>query len=131
MVDAAVIGGKDRWSRRLRGLENEFRRKLEEAEDQEHGESERAYIEKQLEHLKHLENFALPVIDFLGSLASSAPWGEWLSTLSRLAGMALRHPDSVFCEVRTMFGVMAPPRAIVVPEVMISICSVNPQHNFR
>src|SRR5207245_7060396 len=71
LVDAAVIGGKDRWSRRLRGLENEFRRKLEEAEGAEHDESERAYLEKQLDHLKHLENFALPVIEFLGAIRAS------------------------------------------------------------
>jgi ATP-dependent helicase/nuclease subunit B len=95
LVDAAVIGGKDRWSRRLRGLENEFRRKLQEAEGAEHNESERAYLEKQLEHLKHLENFALPVIEFLGALPASAPWGQWLNKLTALAGMALRRPDSV------------------------------------
>ena len=40
------------------------------------------------------------------------------------------HPDSMFCEVRTMFCVMAPPCAVIVPEVMIWICGVNPQHNF-
>jgi hypothetical protein len=37
----------------------------------------------------------------------------------------------MFCEVRTMFRVMAPPRAAIVPEVMIRICGVNPQDNFQ
>lgn len=95
LVDAAVIGGKDRWSRRLRGLENEFLRKLEEAQKEEGGEAERGYLTRQIEQLKNLENFALPVIQFLGSLPSSASWGNWLDALKRLAGMALRQPDSV------------------------------------
>jgi len=42
-----------------------------------------------------------------------------------------RHPDSVLCEARAMFGVMAPPRAVIVVEVMIWIYGVDPQHNFR
>ena len=41
-----------------------------------------------------------------------------------------RHPNAVFCEVRPMFGVMAPPRAIVVVEVVIWVCGVDTQHNF-
>jgi CRISPR/Cas system-associated exonuclease Cas4 (RecB family) len=95
LVDAAVIGGKDRWSRRLRGLENEFRLKLEEAEAEADGETERQYLLKQLDHLRHLKNFALPVIEFLGGLPQNSSWGEWLNALRRLAGMALRWPDSV------------------------------------
>ena len=95
LVDAAVIGGKDRWSRRLRGLENEFRLKLEEAESDADGETERKYLLKQLEHLKNLESFALPVIEFLGALPENSSWGVWLNWLRRLAGMALRWPDSV------------------------------------
>ena len=31
LVDAAVIGGRDRWRRRLRGLEREFELRLENA----------------------------------------------------------------------------------------------------
>jgi hypothetical protein len=42
-----------------------------------------------------------------------------------------RHPDTAFREIRTMFGVMAPPRAVVVVKVMIWICGVDPQRNFR
>jgi hypothetical protein len=36
----------------------------------------------------------------------------------------------MFREVQTMLSVMAPPRAIVVVEVMIWICGVDPQHKF-
>ena len=95
LVDAAVIGGKDRWSRRLRGLENEFALKLKQAEAEGGSDSERGYLLRQLETLKHLENFALPVIEFLGGLPRRALWGEWLTALSRLAGIALRQPTSV------------------------------------
>jgi hypothetical protein len=37
----------------------------------------------------------------------------------------------MFGEVRTVFRVMAPPRAIVVVEMMVWIYGVDPQHKFR
>ncbi len=92
LVDAAVIGGRDRWARRLNGLEQELKLQLQEtAED----DSRRKYIESQLEQLSNLTKFALPVIDFLDSLPSETSWGEWLALLRRLATMALRDPASV------------------------------------
>ena len=41
-MDAAVIGGRDRWARRLKGLEREFELRLEELEDEAQRESCRA-----------------------------------------------------------------------------------------
>ncbi|MBI3667039.1 MAG: PD-(D/E)XK nuclease family protein [Acidobacteria bacterium] len=93
LVDAAVIGGQDRWLRRLKGLEVEFRLQLEQL-DQE-GDPGRERLEKQTERLQNLQQFALPIIDFLGSLPASARWKEWLERLAGLAGMVLREPDSV------------------------------------
>ena len=52
-------------------------------------------MERRIDQLTRLENFALPLIDILGSLPRSAQWGEWLERLSELAQMALRHPESV------------------------------------
>ncbi len=93
LVDAAVIGGRDRWSRRLRGLEAEFRLQLEELRDED--APRREHIERQLQRLGNLERFALPVIEFLGSLPKTALWKEWLAKLAELARMVLRRPDSV------------------------------------
>lgn len=89
LVDAAVIGGYDRWARRLRGLEQQLRMKLAEAD------GEDPHIERQLAHLRNLERFALPVIEFLHSLPKAALWGEWLERLTELAAMSLRNPESV------------------------------------
>jgi hypothetical protein len=93
LIDAAVIGGKDRWSRRLAGLRAEFDLQLRELEGED--ESRREFLEKQRRRLDHLERFALPVIEFLDSLPKRAHWGEWLPALRNLAEMALREPDSV------------------------------------
>jgi ATP-dependent helicase/nuclease subunit B len=95
LIDAAVIGGKDRWSRRLRGLRAEFELQLRDLHDED--ESRRAYLRMQIERLGHLESFALPVVGFLDSLPAAAHWGEWLEELRRLAEMTLRQPESVLC----------------------------------
>lgn len=93
LVDAAVIGGRDRWRRRLNGLEAEFRRQLEEA--QRSGDDRTPRLEQQLVRLGHLRRFALPVIDLLASFTEAARWGEWLERLRHLAAMVLRRPERV------------------------------------
>jgi len=92
LVDAAVIGGHDRWARRLRGLRAEFQAQLRDLDKED--ESHRPHIERRIEQLTRLEHFALPLIDMLGSLPKQAHWGEWLERLTELASMALRHPES-------------------------------------
>jgi len=93
LIDAAVIGGKDRWSRRLAGLRAEFDLQLRELEGED--ESRREFVRKQRARLDHLERFALPVVEFLDSLPKHARWSDWLRALRDLAEMALREPDSV------------------------------------
>jgi CRISPR/Cas system-associated exonuclease Cas4 (RecB family) len=90
LVDAAVIGGRDRWARRLKGLEQELRLKLTDP-----NEATRSHVERQLEDLLHLERFALPLVEFLANLPARAQWREWLARLSELAQMALARPESV------------------------------------
>jgi len=93
LIDASVIGGKERWAKRLGGLEAEFRLRLEAIED---GDStQRAHLERQLARLKNLEQFALPLIDRLASWPPQACWGEWLTHLQQLAESALRSTESV------------------------------------
>jgi CRISPR/Cas system-associated exonuclease Cas4 (RecB family) len=93
LVDAAVVGGYERWQRRLRGLENELRQKLTEVHRED--DPSRVRIEKQLAQLGNLERFALPLIEYLQTFAEGATWGVWLDRLTELAGMSLRWPDSV------------------------------------
>ena len=93
LVDAAVVGGADRWRKRLEGLDAEFRLQLREAADE--NEGRRGYLERQIARLATLRSFALPLVEFLDDLPESADWGVWLDRLGRLATMSLRRPESV------------------------------------
>ncbi len=93
LVDAAVIGGRERWARRLRGLDAELHAQLRDLESED--DSLRTHVERRITQLKRLEHFALPLIELLGALPSSAAWGEWLDRLAGLAQTALRRPESV------------------------------------
>jgi len=92
LVDAAVIGGADRWERRLRGLESELRLQLSELDE---NSAARLRLTGQIGRLTNLEQFALPLIHRLHALPSSADWGAWLDALSDLARAALRRPEPV------------------------------------
>ncbi|HEV2379131.1 MAG TPA: PD-(D/E)XK nuclease family protein [Terriglobia bacterium] len=95
LVEAAVIGGEERWRRRIGGLENEFRLKCD-AERKEDPQSPRvAGAERELKNLGHLKAFALPVIERLAALPPQARWGEWLERLKGLAPLVLRRPERV------------------------------------
>ena len=93
LVDSAVIGGKDRWTRRLQGLANEFLLRIEETapEDEARFDS----IKRQLHDLEALREYALPLIERLAALPGKANWGEWLAHLRELAVNALRRPEGV------------------------------------
>ena len=103
LVDAAVIGGHNRWARRLRGLRAEFDAQLRVLDKED--ESHRPHIERRLDQLAHLEHFALPLIDTLDTLPKSANWGEWLDALDALARTSLRNPEpvlAIFAELQPM-----------------------------
>jgi ATP-dependent helicase/nuclease subunit B len=93
LVDAAVIGGHDRWARRLGGLRRELQTQLSVTDKEDL--SRRPHIERRVEQINRLEHFALPLIDALDSLPRAAKWGEWLEALAELARKSLRRPESV------------------------------------
>jgi len=93
LVDAAVIGGRDRWQRRLRGLECEFELRLKSLERDDAGRRE--YVERKLDQLRELERFALPLVDLLDTLPREAVWREWINALANLSRAALRKPEPV------------------------------------
>ncbi len=105
LVDSAVIGGRDRWSRRLAGLAEEMRLKLEALRLEEPDSPRLAGMARDLENLGHLERFALPVIGRLAALPASATWSEWIAELEALAPMVLRRPErvlAVLAELRAL-----------------------------
>jgi ATP-dependent helicase/nuclease subunit B len=106
LVDAAVIGGKDRWQTRLEGLEKEFELRIADAERED--EAQRAMLQRQREQLTELKAFALPIMEQLSALPETARWGDWLEQLGALARRALRSPEpvlSVLAELEPMAGV--------------------------
>ena len=71
LVDASVVGGADRWKRRLAGLEETFLAEYQASTD----EAERAASERGLRELENLTAFALPLVERLGALPRTASWG--------------------------------------------------------
>jgi ATP-dependent helicase/nuclease subunit B len=88
LVDAAVVGGADRWRRRLRGLEQELTQRASQADDAKG-------IERSLAALRALSAFALPLIERLAALPASATWGQWLRALTLLTEHAISRPEAV------------------------------------
>ncbi len=93
LVDAAVIGGLDRWRRRLDGLRGEL--ELDRAALGPSDEARAARITQSLADLASLRGYALPLLEELGSLPPEASWGEWIERLAHLASRALRRPERV------------------------------------
>ena len=96
IVDSAVIGGDPaRWERRLRGLRAQYERQLHE-ELGEDAESPRvARVRRDLRNLRHLERFALPIVEMLASWPASATWSDWLERFTVIAPRVLRNPSRV------------------------------------
>jgi ATP-dependent helicase/nuclease subunit B len=91
LVDAAVVGGYERWERRLTGLRNELELRLAEVE----GEAARQRLQDQVARLDALRAFALPLVERLARLPGSATWRLWRQQLAELALAALAHPERV------------------------------------
>jgi ATP-dependent helicase/nuclease subunit B len=95
LVDAAVIGGRERWEKRLAGLRHELEKDLTEILP--HDEAHAARIARDIEALDRLRAYALPLLSELMALAPpyAADWNEWLDKLTALATRALRRPERV------------------------------------
>ena len=106
IVESAVIGGDpQRWHRRLAGLAEQYQRQMGE-EKREDPESPRLLrLQRDLRNLKHLCDFALPVIDTLATWPAAATWGEWLDRFESIAPRVIRKPSRVLrvlAELRPM-----------------------------
>ncbi len=90
LVDAAVIGGAERWRRRLAGLSKEVETRSQSAH-----EVDASIARRDLESLRELSAFTLPVIELLASLPKSATWGAWLGALETIAHAAIEDPQPI------------------------------------
>jgi RecB family exonuclease len=116
IIDAAVIGGVDRWRRRLAGLRNT---KLAELESPALSDAQRQRVERQLGDLEALSAFALPLLELLAGLPRRAKWGEWLERLGALASRALKEPRRVLAILHELG-----PMSIVGPVELAEVRSV-------
>jgi ATP-dependent helicase/nuclease subunit B len=91
LVNSAVIGGKDRWQRRLFGFVQDLRALHDQADDDE----SRAQLHEQIVRAENLAAFAVPLITRLAALPKQGLWGDLLHALRLLATEALRKPDRV------------------------------------
>lgn len=108
LVEAAVVGGRDRWARRLEGLRSELKLKRQEIARDEADSPKIAGIDRDLRNLEHLRRFALPIVAQLAAWPASALWGVWLDAFETLAPMVLRQPErvlTVLAELRPMAAV--------------------------
>jgi ATP-dependent helicase/nuclease subunit B len=121
LIEAAVIGGRDRWQRRIEGLANDLRRKILELEKED--EIRAARLARTLHELGALAAYALPLIDDLANLPAAAHWGEWLDCLSRLATRAIKEPERVLT-ILSELSPMAPVGPVGLSEVLITLESV-------
>ena len=116
LVESAVVGGRDRWQRRLDGLAREYEVKLAELRAEDPESPRVSGLERDRDNLGHLRRFALPVIDRLAAFPTEALWSEWLDRLEELAPMVLAKPDRVLAvlgDLRPMAAVGPAPLADV------------------
>ena len=116
LVEAAVIGGRDRWRRRIGGLANDLRLRLSELGEED--EMQAATLRRTLDDLAAFAGYAIPLIDLLHSLPAAADWGEWLDQLGELATRALKQPDRVLA-VLAELAPMAPVGPVTLSEILI------------
>jgi CRISPR/Cas system-associated exonuclease Cas4 (RecB family) len=105
LIESAVLGGLDRWTTRLDGLQRKLTKELAGLEGQEPLQDR---VRRSLVDLGALRRFALPLLRELSMLPARASWGEWTERLSALATRALRSPDRVLAalaELRSLAAV--------------------------
>ncbi len=107
LVDAAVIGSRERWQARLDGLEQEFKKRRQAVEDD---DPRAAWLDRQLLDMTHLKAVALKQIAALAALPLSADWRQWLEHLRALVELAIRDREPVLAALAEL-----EPMALVGP----------------
>lgn len=90
LVEGLVIGGLDRWKRRLNELATRqaYARSVANPDDHERLAREDAA-------LASLTEFSLTVLSLLSALPASATWGDWMEMLTSLCERTVRHAEPV------------------------------------
>jgi CRISPR/Cas system-associated exonuclease Cas4 (RecB family) len=116
LVESSVIGGSDRWRRRLDGLAAEYELRIREMASEDPDSPRIARLERERQNLAHLRAFALPLIEEMSAWPKEATWGQWLQFLEAFASKVLRRPEfvlRVLADLRPMAAVGPVPLAEV------------------
>jgi len=108
LVESAVIGGSERWARRLNGLAAEYELKIRELTSKEPDSPRIPRLERERQNLAHLSGFALPLIEAMSAWPNEANWGDWIQRLEEFAPQVLRRPEfvlRVLADLRPMAAV--------------------------
>jgi RecB family exonuclease len=114
LVEAAVIGGLDRWRRRLDGLEHELALDRAALDDPDDPALDR--IARDEADLAALRAYALPLLEDLARLPVRAEWGVWLERLTALAARGLRRSERVLATL-ALLAPLAPVGPVDLAEV--------------
>jgi len=93
LVEASIVGRKERWTERLSALARSFERELALLRRRDPGSPRVESVEREIAALAELTRFALPIIDALAELPERASWGAWIEALGGVAKMALDVPE--------------------------------------
>ena len=108
LVESAVIGGSERWARRLNGLAAEYDLKIRELTSEEPDSPRIARLERERRNLVHLRAFRPATHRSDVRLAQADTWSGWLQRLEVLAPQMLRRPEfvlRVLADLRPMAAV--------------------------
>jgi ATP-dependent helicase/nuclease subunit B len=126
LVESSVIGGSERWARRLNGLAAEYELKIRELASDEPDSPRIARLERERQNLAHLRAFALPLIEQMSAWPKEAPWGDWIQRLEEFAPRVLRRPEFVLrvvADLRPMAAVgpvtLAEARAVLADRLAL------------
>jgi ATP-dependent helicase/nuclease subunit B len=116
LIDAAVIGSRARWDRRLAGLEAEMRLKRAALEGDDGAQA--ASLNRQLSDLAHLRAIALPLIDALAGLPKLATWSQWLTHLRALTALGIVDRANVLIELAEL-DLLGPIGPVTLDEIRV------------
>lgn len=111
---AWVIRTPERWRKRLRGLGQERGRQIAQLQRDEPESPKIQNYQDEVEQLRELEQFALPLIERMADWQRSRSWGEWLREIVALSRQTLSDPELIEEKLEELHPLRS------IPEVSLS-----------